>query len=158
MIKVIVNERPQSFEGEPDAPLLWVLRDVFGLHGPKFGCGRGLCGACTVLVDGKATRSCILPMSAVDGRSITTIEGLDADGLHPVQAAWLKHGVSQCGYCQPGMILAAVALLRENANPTDEDIRRSMTNLCRCGTYPRIAPAITEAAQMLQSQQRGTAV
>lgn len=156
MIRVTVNERAYSFEGEPDAPLLWVLRDVFGLHGTKFGCGRGLCGACTVLVDGTPARSCVLPVAAVDGQSVTTIEGIGPGGLHPVQVSWLKHGVSQCGYCQPGMILAAVALLRKNANPTEEDIRRSITNLCRCGSYPRITPAITEAAQLMQNHRDGS--
>jgi isoquinoline 1-oxidoreductase subunit alpha len=154
VIEVTVNERPYSFDGDSDAPLLWVLRDVFGLHGTKFGCGRGLCGACTVLIDGAATRSCVLPVSVADGRSITTIEGIGAQHVHPVQKSWLKHGVSQCGYCQPGMILAAVALLRENANPSEDDIRRSITNLCRCGTYPRIVPAIAEAARLLQEEAR----
>jgi len=129
-------------------PLLWVLRDLLNLTGTKFGCGMGLCGTCTVLMDGEAVRSCITPLSTAAGKSILTIEGLSTDGTHPLQRAWQEERVSQCGYCQPGQIMNAAALLDKNPNPTDADIDAAMTgNLCRCGTYDRIRKAIHHAAQ-----------
>ena len=132
---------------EDDTPLLWVLRDTLGLTGTKFGCGVSACGACTVHVDGEATRTCILPVSDVEGRSVTTIEGLAARGnLHKVQQAWIDHQVPQCGYCQSGQIMAAVALLNEKPRPTDADIDEAITNICRCGTYQRMRAAIHAAA------------
>jgi isoquinoline 1-oxidoreductase alpha subunit len=148
MIKLTVNGRPRQADVEPEMPLLWVLRDVLDVKGPKFGCGIAQCGACTVHVDGEPMRSCSVPVSAVAGRRIVTIEGL-AQGSkpHPVQQAWIEHQVPQCGYCQGGQILAAVALLRKKPNPTDADIDEAMTNLCRCGTYARIRTAIHAAAK-----------
>jgi isoquinoline 1-oxidoreductase subunit alpha len=141
-----LNGRATSFAGDPDMPLLWHLRDHQGLTGAKYGCGIGACGACTVLVDGKAIRSCVTPVSAIAGRSVTTIEGLaKGDRLHPVQQAWIDEDVAQCGYCQAGQIMAAVDLLREHPQPTDEEIA-AVSNLCRCGTYPRIRRAIRRAA------------
>jgi isoquinoline 1-oxidoreductase alpha subunit len=132
-------------------PLLWHLRDEAGLKGTKFGCGKGQCGACTVHVDGEAVRSCSLPMAALAGTSVTTIEGLaDGDRLHPVQQAWLEEDVPQCGYCQAGQIMATVALLKSNPNPSDDDINKGVTNICRCGTYHRIRKAIKSAAAKMQ--------
>jgi isoquinoline 1-oxidoreductase alpha subunit len=146
-INLVVNGREQEVDASPDTPLLWVLRDSLGLTGTKYGCGQGVCGACTVHLDGQAVRSCTLPVSQVAGREITTIEGLSASGDHPVQQAWLAENVSQCGYCQPGQIMAAAALLVENPHPTDDDIDAFMSgNLCRCGTYQRIRRAIHRAA------------
>ena len=143
-----VNGKSHQVEVPEDMPLLWVLRDMLDIKGPKFGCGVGACGACTVLVDGIPTRTCITAAADVDGE-ITTIEGLPSgERLHRVQEAWIKHEVPQCGYCQSGQILAAVALLEEISQPTDEDIDAVMTNLCRCGTYPRLRAAIHEAAGM----------
>jgi isoquinoline 1-oxidoreductase alpha subunit len=142
-----VNGKTHTLDVEPDMPLLWALRDELGLTGTKFGCGIAQCGACTVHIGGTAMRSCSVPVSAAAGKDITTIEGLaSADGkLHPVQAAWLAEDVPQCGYCQSGQIMAAAALLKEKANPTDEDIN-GITNICRCGTYVRIRRAIHRAA------------
>jgi isoquinoline 1-oxidoreductase alpha subunit len=128
--------------------LLWVLRDSLKLTGTKFGCGIAQCGACTVLIDGQAMRSCSVPVSAVAGKAVTTIEGLSAEGTHPVQLAWIELDVPQCGYCQSGQIMAAVALLKDKPKPTDEEINREMTNICRCGTYPRIRAAIHRAAEL----------
>ncbi len=143
-----INGKTHQVEAPADMPLLWVLRDILDIKGPKFGCGVGACGACTVLVDGVPTRSCVTAAADVEGE-ITTIEGLpDGERLHKVQEAWIKHQVPQCGYCQSGQILAAVALLEETPQPTDEDIDVVMTNLCRCGTYPRLRAAIHEAAGM----------
>ena len=143
-----VNGKTHQVEVPQDMPLLWVLRDMLDIKGPKFGCGMGACGACTVLVDGVPTRSCVTAAADVSGQ-ITTIEGLPSnERLHKVQEAWIKHEVPQCGYCQSGQILAAVALLEETPQPTDEDIDAVMTNLCRCGTYPRLRAAIHEAAGM----------
>jgi len=143
-----VNGQTHQVEAPDDMPLLWVLRDMLDIKGPKFGCGVGACGACTVLVDGIPTRTCITAAADVSGE-IITIEGLpDGERLHKVQEAWIKHEVPQCGYCQSGQILAAVALLAEVPQPTDEDIDAVMTNLCRCGTYPRLRAAIHEAAGM----------
>ena len=129
-------------------PLLWALRDELGLVGTKFGCGAGLCGACTVLIDGAATRSCQTPVGSIAGKSVITIEGLGATTLHAVQKAWIEADAPQCGYCQSGQILAAVALLAKNPNPSDDDIDSEMTNICRCGTYPRMRAAIHRAAEL----------
>ncbi|HET9664448.1 MAG TPA: (2Fe-2S)-binding protein [Burkholderiales bacterium] len=143
-----VNGRRQNVDVAPQMPLLWVLRDTLSLTGTKFGCGMGLCGACTVHIDGQALRSCSTPISNVSGKTVTTIEGLSADGSHPVQQAWAEADVPQCGYCQPGQIMSAAALLNRNPNPTDEDINAAMRgNLCRCGTYLSIREAIHRAAR-----------
>ena len=148
MVNFTVNGERRSLDVEPDAPLLWVIRDELGLTGTKFGCGIAQCGACTVHVDGVAQRTCVLPVSAVEGKSVTTIEGL-AQGLrHPVQQAWLAEDVPQCGYCQSGQIMAAAAFLAKHPQPTDADIDAGITNLCRCGTYPRIRKAIHRAAAL----------
>jgi len=148
MIHLKVNGVAQSFDGDPEMPLLWYLRDILGLTGTKFGCGMALCGACTVLENGKAIRSCSKQMGTVEGLEITTIEGISAHGPHPVQRAWAEVNVPQCGYCQPGQIMQAVALLSAKAKPTDDDIDLVMTgNICRCGTYQRIRAAIKEAAK-----------
>jgi isoquinoline 1-oxidoreductase alpha subunit len=149
LIKFRVNNEDVSFEGDEDTPLLWVIRDHLQMTGTKFGCGVGQCGACTIHVDGDAERSCITPVSKVDGRSVRTIEGLASDGeLHPVQEAWLEIDVPQCGYCQTGQIMATVDLLNRHPQPSDADIDRNITNLCRCGTYPRIRKAIHRAAEI----------
>ncbi|MFY9733494.1 MAG: (2Fe-2S)-binding protein [Candidatus Acidiferrales bacterium] len=146
-ISITVNGKAQSVEVTPDTPLLWVLRDTLGLTGTKFGCGMALCGACTVHVDGEATRSCTTRISAVAGKNITTIEGLSADGHHPVQAAWLDQQVAQCGYCQVGMIMTTAALLAKKPKPSDADIDDALGgHICRCGTYQRIRAAVHEAA------------
>jgi isoquinoline 1-oxidoreductase alpha subunit len=147
MLELQVNGKAYRVEVEPSTPLLWVLRDELDLTGTKFGCGVGACGACTILMDGLATRACVVPVSAVAGKSVTTIEGLSSDGSHPVQQAWLAESVPQCGYCQSGMMLAAVALLKRKPQPTDADIDTAMTNICRCGTYNRIRRAIHAAAR-----------
>jgi aerobic-type carbon monoxide dehydrogenase small subunit (CoxS/CutS family) len=147
MMKLTVNGKTHDLDVEGDTPLLWVIRDDVGLTGTKFGCGVGACGACTVLLEGEPARSCVLPMSAVAGRSITTIEGLSADKSHPVQKAWIAESVPQCGYCQSGMILTAAALLKRKAHPTDTDIDSAMTNICRCGTYDRVRKAVHRAAR-----------
>jgi isoquinoline 1-oxidoreductase subunit alpha len=143
-----VNGQKYTVEAEAQMPLLWALRDLIGLTGTKFSCGMGLCGACTVLIDGEPTRSCVTPLSTLAGKAITTIEGLSADGSHPLQKAWQDEHVSQCGYCQPGQIMNAAALLEKNPKPTDADIDAAMSgNLCRCGTYQRIRKAIQRVAQ-----------
>ena len=147
MMKLSVNGKTYDLDVEGDTPLLWVIRDEVGLTGTKFGCGVGACGACTVLLNGEPTRSCTLPVSAVAGRSITTIEGLSADTSHPVQKAWIAESVPQCGYCQSGMILTAAALLKRKPHPTDPEIDSAMTNICRCGTYDRVRKAIHRAAK-----------
>jgi isoquinoline 1-oxidoreductase subunit alpha len=147
-ISLIVNGMANSVDVEPDTPLLWVLRDSLKLTGTKFGCGIAQCGACTVLIDGVATRSCMMPASAAVGKSVTTIEGLSVEGSHPVQLAWIEFDVPQCGYCQSGQIMAAVSLLKKNPKPTDADIDANMTNLCRCGTYQRIRKAVHRAAEL----------
>jgi isoquinoline 1-oxidoreductase alpha subunit len=147
MIRLQVNRQEYTVDASPDTPLLWVLRDALGLTGTKFGCGMALCGACTVHLDGAALRSCVTPASAAAGKAITTIEGLSADGNHPVQRAWVAQDVPQCGYCQPGQIMAAAALLAGNARPSDADIDAAMSgNICRCGTYQRIRRAVHQAA------------
>ena len=147
-LKLRVNGTVHELEVDPETPLLWVLRDSLGLTGTKFGCGTGACGACTVHLDGAAARSCTLPVEAVGERAVTTIEGLAPAGApHPVQAAWLAEQVPQCGYCQPGMIMAAAALLAAVPAPSDAQITAQITNLCRCGTYPRVRRAIRRAAR-----------
>ncbi len=148
MVTLTVNGEERSFDGDPQIPLLWYLRDILGLTGSKFGCGMGLCGACTVHQDGAAMRSCITPLSAVEGKEIVTIEALSPDASHPVQAAWKAHNVPQCGYCQPGQIMQAASMLAGNKEPTDADIDSEMQgNICRCGTYQRIRTAIKDAAK-----------
>ena len=147
-MRLIVNGQAHELDVEPEMPLLWALRDLLGLTGTKFSCGAGLCGTCTVLVDGIPTRSCITPISGMVGKSITTIEGLSVDGSHPLQKAWEDERVTQCGYCQPGQLMNASALLDKNPNPTDEEIDIAMSDvLCRCGTYQRIRKAIHRVAQ-----------
>jgi len=147
MARLTINGAPRDVEVDPDTPLLWVLREQLGMTGTKYGCGIAQCGSCTVLVDGVATRSCVLPVRAIaPEQQVTTIEGLSPDGSHPVQRAWLALDVPQCGYCQSGMIMATVGLLQQNANPTDEDINAEITNICRCGTYNRVRAAIKIAA------------
>lgn len=148
MIQFTVNGQPREVDVEPEMPLLWALRDVLDIKGPKYGCGIALCGACTVQIDGQPVRSCTLPVSAAAGKAVLTIEGLaQGERLHPVQQAWIDHQVPQCGYCQGGQILTAEALLREKPQPSDADIDAAMTNLCRCGTYARVRTAIHAAAK-----------
>lgn len=148
-----LNGHEVSVEAPEDTPLIWVLRDDLDLTGTKFGCGIGECGACTVLVGGRATRSCITPISSIEGADVTTIEGLDPKGMHPLQRAWRKLQVPQCGYCQSGQIMQAVSLLKDYPNPTDQEISEVMGgNLCRCMTYPRIRAAIKEAASIMQKE------
>jgi len=152
MITFTLNGEPVTLDAADDMPLLWALRDRIGLTGTKYGCGIAQCGACTVHIDGKQVRSCVMPVSAVAGRTVETIENLaDGDQLHPVQQAWIDEQVPQCGYCQSGMIMAAVALLDEHPDPDDATIDRVMTNICRCGTYPRIRRAIHRAAAAMRS-------
>jgi isoquinoline 1-oxidoreductase subunit alpha len=147
MPHLTINGHPQQVDVDPDTPLLWVLRDTLGLTGTRYGCGIAQCGACTVHIDGVATRSCSVPVSAAEGAQITTIEGLATNGdLHPVQKAWIALDVPQCGYCQSGMIMAVAALLKEKPRPRDADIDAAITNICRCGTYARIRAAIHTAA------------
>ena len=142
-----VNGKRVTVDVEPEMPLLWVLRDELGLTGTKYGCGIAQCGACTVHIDGEAMRSCVMPISAVEGKKITTIEGLSKDGTHPVQKTWVRLQVPQCGYCQSGMIMATAALLAQNKNPSDADIDTAITNICRCGTYVRVREAIHVVAK-----------
>jgi isoquinoline 1-oxidoreductase subunit alpha len=151
MIVLTVNGQRHQLDIEPETPLLWVLRDEIGLTGTKYGCGIAQCGACTVHVDGQAMRSCSVAVSDVAAAQITTIEGLSADGSHPVQKAWLAEDVPQCGYCQSGQIMAAAAFLKETPNPSDADIDAGITNICRCGTYPRIRAAIHRAATLMKA-------
>lgn len=156
MLKLTLNGQKVALDVDPNMPLLYALRDIQQLTGTKFGCGAGLCGACTVHMDGESIRSCITPISVVEGKTVTTIEGLGIDNakgdeLHPVQQAWLDNRVPQCGYCQAGQMMSAAALLAKNANPSDEDINNHMQgNICRCGTYPRIKKAIKQAGVMIQ--------
>ena len=143
-----INGKSHTFNGDPEMPLLWYLRDVVGMTGTKFGCGMALCGACTVHIDGSAVRSCQMQVGDLKGQAVVTIEGLSPDGMHPVQKAWRDLNVSQCGYCQVGQIMQAAALLKDTPKPTDADIDSAMSgNICRCGTYPRIRAAIKRAAQ-----------
>jgi isoquinoline 1-oxidoreductase alpha subunit len=151
MITIVVNGTPHRLDVEPEMPLLWVLRDEIGLTGTKFGCGIALCGACTVHVNGEATRSCSVPVGSIDGARVTTIEGLAGAALHPVQQAWLEGDVPQCGYCQSGQIMAAAAFLRGTHNPSDAEIDAAITNICRCGTYARLRAAIHRAAALLRA-------
>jgi isoquinoline 1-oxidoreductase alpha subunit len=147
-IKITVNGQTHSLDIEPDTPLLWTIRETLGLTGTKFGCGIAACGACTVNLDGRAVRSCQLPVSAAEGREVTTIEGLAREGaLHPVQQAWITYQVPQCGYCQSGMIMAVAAFLEQHPHPSDEDIDASITNICRCGTFARVRRAIHAITQ-----------
>ena len=156
MVSITVNGKPQSFDGDPEMPLLWYLRDVLQMTGTKFGCGMALCGACTVHVNGAATRACLTPMRMVDGKKVTTIEGLDPNGKHPLQVAWRDQGVPQCGYCQSGQIMQAAALLAGNKSPSSADIDNAMAgNLCRCGTYPRIKAAIQQVAAKPAAAKKG---
>jgi isoquinoline 1-oxidoreductase alpha subunit len=148
MVRLTINGSPMDVNVDPSTPLLWAIREQVGLTGTKYGCGMALCGACTVHVDGKAVRSCMMPVSAAAGKQITTIEGLAAGGvLHKVQQAWLDHDVPQCGYCQAGMIMAVAALLKDTPQPTDADIDATITNICRCGTFQQVRAAIHAAAQ-----------
>lgn len=149
MIKLMINNVPLSYDDDPQMPLLWALRDVLQLKGTKYGCGKGLCGACTVHLDGQAIRACLTPVALAAGKQLTTIEGLSDDGSHPVQQAWAEANVPQCGYCQPGQMMSASALLATNAMPSDEQIDNAMSgNICRCGTYPRIRQAIKRAGEI----------
>jgi isoquinoline 1-oxidoreductase alpha subunit len=147
-VKFFVNGAPAEFDGPEEVPLLWVVREHLGLTGSKFGCGIGVCGACAMHLDGAAVRTCVMPVAMAQGRQVTTIEGLSRDGDHPVQKAWTELDVPQCGYCQSGMIMAAADLLRRQPAPSDGDIDRAMTNLCRCATYARIRAAIHLAAKL----------
>ena len=157
-ITFTLNGKSQSVDVSADMPLLWVLRDTLNMTGTKFGCGMALCGACTVHINGEATRSCITPISSVTGKRVTTIEGLSADGSHPVQKAWMEEDVPQCGYCQPGQIMSAAALLSKKPNPTDADIDDAMSgNICRCGTYQRIRKAIHRAASSMAGKAHSAA-
>ncbi len=159
MPRLNVNGRTHEFDAEPDTPLLWVLREQLGLTGTKYGCGVAQCGACTVHIDGVATRSCVVPISSLKGsEKIVTIEGLSRDGSHPVQRTWATLDVPQCGYCQSGMIMAAAALLADKPHPTDADIESGITNICRCGTYNRVRAAIKAAAKGGDAKQAGLAI
>jgi isoquinoline 1-oxidoreductase alpha subunit len=151
MVTISVNGTPHVLDVEDEMPLLWALRDEIGLTGTKFGCGIGQCGACTVHVNGRAVRSCAVPIGSVAGAQVTTIEGLSADSRHPVQQAWLAEDVPQCGYCQSGQIMAVSAYLQNNPAPTDADIDANLTNICRCGTYERLRRAIHRAAALMKS-------
>jgi isoquinoline 1-oxidoreductase alpha subunit len=154
MTRFSVNDRPVEYRMEPETPLLWALRDASNLTGTKYGCGTGECGACTVDIDGEAIRSCMVTIAECEGRFVTTIEGLARDRSHPVQQAWVAEQVPQCGFCQSGMIMAAAALLRSNSNPNDAEIDAAMTNICRCGTYPRIRTAIRLAGRVIRGEER----
>jgi len=146
--RLTVNGRPASVDAEPGTPLLWVLRDLLGLTGTKYACGIGTCGSCTVLLNGAAAHSCKVAIESVGTKAVTTIEGLGSDGLHALQRAWIEEDVPQCGFCQPGMLMAAAALLRQHPHPSDRDIDAAITNICRCGTYDRVRRAIKHAASL----------
>ncbi|MBX2836855.1 MAG: (2Fe-2S)-binding protein [Gammaproteobacteria bacterium] len=146
-----INGKAVSVDVDADTPLLWVVRDSLNMTGTKFGCGVASCGACTMHIDGQAVRTCVLPVSAVVGKEINTIESLSPDNSHPVQQAWIEEEVPQCGYCQPGMIMAATALLNQNKTPSDDDIDAAMTNICRCGTYNRVRKGIHRAVKLMAS-------
>lgn len=148
-ITLTVNGERRTVDAAPDSPLLWVLRDNLGLTGTKYGCGEALCGVCTVHLDGEAVRSCVIPISSIEGQTVTTIEGLSTDGSHPVQQAWIEEDVPQCGYCQPGQIMTVASLLAFKPKPTDDEIIQALTgNLCRCGTYPRILEGVRRAVEI----------
>lgn len=147
LVKLKINGNEKQLDIDGETPLLWALRDHLQMTGTKFGCGIAQCGACTIKMNGNAVRSCVIPIQAVDGADIQTIEGLSPDNSHPLQKAWLELNVPQCGYCQSGMLMAASALLEKNPNPTDQDIDNAMSNICRCGTYPRVRSAIHKAAK-----------
>jgi isoquinoline 1-oxidoreductase subunit alpha len=151
-IDFTINGKPAAVDTDPTTPLLWVVRDELNLKGTKFGCGRAMCGACSLHIDGEVVRSCSMPIQNVAGKSVTTLEGLSAsdDKLHPIQQAWMEENVPQCGYCQPGFMMAAAKLIETVSNPTDEDIKNNISNICRCGTQPRIIKAIKRAAQIRQ--------
>ncbi|MFN3423556.1 MAG: (2Fe-2S)-binding protein [Novosphingobium meiothermophilum] len=153
MARLTVNSQPVQYRLEDDTPLLWALRDASNLTGTKYGCGTGECGACMVIVDGQAMPSCTLLLGEAEGRSITTIEGLSADRSHPVQQAMVAEQAIQCGFCTPGIVMAAAALLSANASPADEDIARAITNICRCGVYPRLIRAIQRAARVMRGEE-----
>lgn len=153
MTKFTVNDRPVHYRMDPDTPLLWALRDASNLTGTKYGCGTGECGACVVEVDGEAIRSCLVTIKEMEGRFVTTIEGLSRDRSHPVQQAWAADNVPQCGFCQSGVIMSAAILIRKNPAPTDEDIDAAITTICRCGTYPRMRGAIQRAARVASGQE-----
>jgi isoquinoline 1-oxidoreductase alpha subunit len=156
MVSFRINSKTVTFDGDGATPVLWVIRDELGMTGTKYSCGVGECGACTVHINGMARRSCVTPVSAIAGKTITTIEGLAAsdDELHPVQRAWLEHDVPQCGFCQPGQIMATVDFLKRHPNPSDDDIDNNITNICRCGTYARIRKAIHRAAELVAAEQQ----
>lgn len=154
MTSLTVNGQPVHYKMDPATPLLWALRDASNLTGAKYGCGEGLCGACTVHVDGKAVRACTISLAEAEGTFVTTIEGLANDRSHPVQQAWVAENLPQCGYCQPGMIMAAAALLAEDKSPDDDAITAAITNLCRCGTTPRLRAAVRRAADVLAGKER----
>jgi isoquinoline 1-oxidoreductase alpha subunit len=155
MVSIKVNGKAYEVDALPNTPLLWVIRENLGLTGTKYGCGKSICGACTVHVDGQSARSCVTSVSSVSGKEIRTIEGLSSDGSHPVQQAWIAENVPQCGYGQPGQIMAAAALLAKNQRPSDADIDKAMSgNICRCGTYQRIRRAIHRAAQIMAEEEK----
>jgi isoquinoline 1-oxidoreductase alpha subunit len=153
MTRFTVNGQPVHYKMDPATPLLWALRDASNLTGTKYGCGAGQCGACTVHLDGQAVRSCLVPIGAIEGTFVTTIEALSRDRSHPVQQAWVAENLPQCGYCQSGMIMACAALLEKNRSPSDAEIDAAMTNICRCGTYPRIRRAVRRAARVMAGQE-----
>jgi len=154
MTKLTVNDRPIEYKMDPDTPLLWALRDASNLTGTKYGCGTGECGACLVEIDGEAIRSCLVTIGEVEGRFVTTIEALSRDRSHPVQQAWVADQVPQCGFCQSGMIMAAAVLLKKNPNPSNKEIDAAITNICRCGTYPRVRGAVRKASRVLRRQEK----
>lgn len=153
MTKFTVNDSPVQYRMDPETPLLWALRDASNLTGTKYGCGTGDCGACTVDIDGEAIRSCQITLAATEGRFVTTIEALSPDRSHPVQQAWVAENLPQCGYCQSGMIMAAAVLLKKNSNPSDSEIDAAITNICRCGTYPRVREAIRRAGRVMRREE-----
>ncbi|CAN5376277.1 (2Fe-2S)-binding protein [soil metagenome] len=154
MTKFTVNDRPVQYRMDPDTPLLWALRDASNLTGTKYGCGTGDCGACTVEVDGDAVRACQISIAEAEGRFVTTIEALSPDRSNPVQQAWVAENLPQCGYCQPGMIMAAAILLRKVNDPSDEQINAAITNICRCGTYPRVRAAVKRAGRIMRGEEQ----
>lgn len=153
MTRFTVNNQPVHYRMDPETPLLWALRDASNLTGTKYGCGTGECGACTVDIDGHAIRACTVSIAQCEGRFVTTIEGLSRDRGHPIQQAWVAENLPQCGYCQPGMIMAATVLIRKHPDPTEADIKAAITNLCRCGTYPRIIRAVQRAARVARGEE-----